>query len=96
MISLKKGARTTMEFNFVRNILETDKSLFFGPLLPEDTFTFIEPHWTLAHIMHHAKIFKSVSDARKNGWNKPIPSGWSEYRVGKLKHYVCILNITEA
>lgn len=29
----------------------------------------------LAHIMHKAKIFKSISDAKRNGWDKPIECG---------------------
>lgn len=29
----------------------------------------------LAHVMAKAEMFKSVSEARKNGWNKPITKG---------------------
>ena len=37
--------------------------------------------------------FKSRSEARKN-WRgvRDIPSGWSEYRVGRLKKELCIWN----
>jgi hypothetical protein len=29
----------------------------------------------LAHVMHRAKFFESVADARRNGWDKPIEPG---------------------
>jgi hypothetical protein len=42
--------------------------------------------------MHFAGLFPSVSAARKNGWNTPIPAGFSEFTVGKSKKKVFILN----
>ncbi len=47
---------------------------------------------TMAHLMHQAGIFSSVSQARKNGWNKPVPNGFNIFTVGKLKKKVYILN----
>ena len=44
--------------------------------------------------MHVAGIFSSISEARKNGWNKPIPNGFSEFTVGKTKKKIWILNKT--
>ena len=52
----------------------------------------IEDHWILAHVMHQIGAFPSVSIARKNGWNKPIPEGFSEFTVGKSRKKVWILN----
>ena len=46
----------------------------------------------MAHIMHVAGIFPSVGQARKNGWDKPISPGFSEFTVGKRKLGVFILN----
>ena len=67
-----------------------DLDLFFGPLpkkpsdlTDEDTFHIIEEHWIMAHILHKAGIFPSISQARKNGWNKPIPEGFTILTVGK-------------
>ena len=48
--------------------------------------------WMMCHLMHFAGFFSSVSSARKNGWNRPIPEGFSEFTVGKLKKKVWILN----
>ena len=58
----------------------------------DDDNIMIEDHWIMAHVMHLAGVFPSVSIARKNGWNKPIPDGMSEFTVGKRKKKVWILN----
>jgi hypothetical protein len=42
--------------------------------------------------MHLSGVFPSVGIARKNGWNKPIPEGFSEFTVGKSRKKVWILN----
>ena len=60
----------------------------------ENPLTLIEDHWTMAHIMHSAGVFSSVSQARKNGWNKPILKGFSKFEVGKKKTLVSIFNET--
>ena len=78
------------EFNFFASSLESDKNLFFGPIEPEDVFTLIQNDWTMANIMFTAGIFPSVTQARKNGFNKPIPDGFSDMRVGKTKLRVVI------
>jgi len=39
-------------------------------------------------------VFPSASDARRNGWGDPIPQGWKDLRIGKLKHRICILKNT--
>lgn len=62
---------------------EEDKELFFGPIDPDDTFIIIEERWIMAHILHKVGIFPSISQARKNGWNKPIPEGFTILTVGK-------------
>ena len=76
------------EFNFFKG-LESDKDLFFGPL-EDETFILIEDNWSMANIMTMVGIFPSVTQARKNGWNKPIPFGFSDIRVGKTKTRVTI------
>ena len=52
----------------------------------------IEEHWTMAHIMHNVGIFDSVNQARKNGWNKPIPFGIWQKKVGKKRVLISIMN----
>ena len=77
--------------NFIKlGTKESDLDLFFGPLpkkpsdvTEDDTFHIIEDHWIMAHILHKAGTFPSVGQARKNGWNKPIPEGFTFITVGK-------------
>jgi hypothetical protein len=70
--------------NFVKlNIAKEDMDMFFGPIDPNDTFFIIQDHWTMAHIIHKAGIFPSISQAKKNGWNKPIPVGFTILTIGK-------------
>lgn len=40
----------------------------------------------MAHACAKLGLFKSVSEARKNGWNKPLAVG--EYKVGKRQFRV--------
>lgn len=47
---------------------------------------------TFADIMVKFAIFPSKGQAKKNGWDKPIPPGWSEWVIGKLKHKLWIWN----
>lgn len=42
----------------------------------------------LAHVMAKAGIFPSVSEARKNGWNKPITPG--EYKFKKKQKTIVV------
>ena len=79
------------EVNFIHpNITKRDAELF-GFDDTENVFH-IEDVWTMAHVMHVAGIFPSVSQARKNGWNKPIEPGFSKFTVGKMKKKIFILN----
>ena len=57
----------------------------FGMWEDKDSAWHIEDNWCMAHIMHLAGVFPSVGIARKNGWNKPIPEGFSEFTVGKSR-----------
>lgn len=46
----------------------------------------------MAHLVHWAGVFDSVSNARKNGWNRPIPSGFNQFLLTKRMIRVAILN----
>ena len=85
------------EISFVHpNVSEKDRKLFgfdtgdehsIGSAVHSPT-----GDWMMCHLMHFAGFFSSVSAARKNGWNIPIPEGFSEFTVGKAKKKVFILN----
>jgi hypothetical protein len=38
-------------------------------------FVEIQPNWIMANVMKEAGLFPSASEARRNGWNKPIEPG---------------------
>ena len=76
---------------------EDDINLFLGPVIEDqDTIEFENNDGLkIAHFMAQAHIFPSVGQARKNGWDKPIPPGFSHFVVGKKKSRITILNIVE-
>ena len=82
------------EFNFIgENVSDADAELLMGPFEPTDGPVIRFPEsWSMAHIMHTAGIFKSVGEARKNGWNKPIPNGFQHLIVTKRKISIYVLN----
>lgn len=48
-------------------------------------------HETMAHVIARAGLQPSVSQARKNGWDRPVPPGFSQHRVGKKRTLVTIV-----
>jgi hypothetical protein len=77
---------TVHDINFVSP--DTDEFMFdtmFGPVSAGERFVLIQPNFIMAHIVAEAGCFQSVSEARKNGWNKPIPTGLTNFVVGKKK-----------
>lgn len=87
-----------IDFDFIlKGTKETDKNLFLGPISKDqETIEFeLNDNLRIAHFMAQANIFPSVGQARKNGWDKSIPSGFSEFMVGKAKKRITILNIKE-
>jgi hypothetical protein len=80
-------------FNFIsEKMTESDKELFFGPIEKNDKFIVFPENWTMADIVHAAGIFPSRTQARKNGWDKPIPLGFQDMFLTKRKIRVTILN----
>ena len=81
------------EFTFLSpKVDHRDRDLMGFDDCGTDMNIMIEDHWIMAHVMHMAGVFPSVGIARKQGWNKPIPDGFSEFTVGKSKKKVWILN----
>ena len=79
------------EFNFLHPKVSDKDIELFGFTDAPNCFH-IEDVWIMAHVMHMAGVFPSVGIARKQGWNKPTPDGFSEFTVGKAKKKVWILN----
>lgn len=93
--SLNVAART--EFNFIgENVSDADAELFMGPFDKTDGPVIRFPEsWSMSHIMHAAGIFKSVGEAKRNGWDKPIPNGFQHLVVSKRKVSIFVLSTLE-
>ncbi len=90
--------RNEHEFNFIaESVSDFDAEMFMGPFDDTDGPIIRFPSsWTMAHIMHEVGIFKSVTEARKNGWDKPIDRGFQHLVVTKRKIHIWILNKLES
>lgn len=74
------------EFNFIDPVVPQKLvELLMGPITDDDgiQISLTSEFKTMAHIMAKIGFFKSVGDARKNGWDKPIPPGFTSLTVGK-------------
>ena len=54
-----------------------------------------QPSETMAHLVHRAGLFKSVGEARRNGWARPVPAGFTDLVIGKRKVKIFILNFVD-
>lgn len=75
--------------NFIHeNMPESDKSLFFGD--DEKDFIVFSDLDDMSSLVTKAGSFSSRGQAKKNGWNKPVPAGFSTFKIGKK--FIWILN----
>jgi len=79
----------------IGSISEEDKELFFGPIFDFDKFKEFDEEIRFPQLLRELGLFKSSSEARKNGWNKDIPEGWFEATIGKKKNKLYILKLTK-
>ena len=79
-------------FNFVKKgVFDLPKTDWWD-FEPEDSIE-IQPHWTMTHIAVEMELFSSAGQARKNGWNGPIPHGYTERKkLGKMNKSLFIHN----
>jgi hypothetical protein len=76
------------EMNFIHVDLPlSDQELFCGPLDPTEDFTVFDGASLADLLVVRMKKFPSLSQARKNGWDRPIPPGFAEHRIGKTKFW---------
>lgn len=79
---------------FIHERLPDDfRNLFFGPILPGETFLTFGDQADMGNIVAQAGIFPSATQARKNGWNHPIPEGFSRFIHKKTRREGFILNL---
>ena len=80
------------EYSFVKKGVFNLPEIDHWGFTPEDSIE-IQPHWTMAHIAVEMELFPSIGQAKKNGWDKPIPQGFTEQRrIGKMKKSMFIHN----
>jgi len=68
------------------HLLPGDLELFFGPQPDhlQDVFIMVPSGTSWAHVLAGLGCFPSISQARKNGWNKPIDEGFTfTFQAGK-------------
>lgn len=84
------------DFIFItENVSERDKQIFFGPIVSTDVIIILSKEDRMSHVLVKAGVFKSISQAKANGFNVPIPVGFSDGRYGKKQIRVSIFNLTE-
>jgi hypothetical protein len=87
------------EYNFIhKDRPARDRDELLGPLDPTDPNDEVhefDDSWCWAHVMAKIGVFKSVSEARKNGWNRPFKQGFQQETVTKNKILVTVLNKSE-
>lgn len=74
-------------------VRHADRALFFGPPLDSDVFVEYPPSARFPEVLADLRFFKSRSDARRNGWDRDIPDGYSDYVIGKFKRRIIVLKI---
>lgn len=94
-------AQSRIDRNFISGgwVRDEDWISFFGDMtgkLPEgETYGVLDENWRFPDLLVSLGIFPSKGQARKNGWDKDIPEGWTDITIGKLKHRICILKRTK-
>ena len=80
------------DFNvLIGDVPKSDVDLFFGPLTTEDIFLKVPVEWGFPQLLKFLGLFRSTSEAMRNGWNKPIPEGFTDIeRFGKLNHRITV------
>lgn len=83
------------EFNVVGPRFDPENDILLFTSIEEDQAGIIpdvihleESDKSMAHLLARIGKFGSVGEARRNGWDKPIPTGWNEFSVGKGKNRV--------
>lgn len=70
------------EFCFIgKKCEESDKTMLF--VATDELLPLLDSDVSMAHLLARIGKFKSVKDAKRNGWDKPIPMGWAEFTIGR-------------
>lgn len=63
-----------------------------------NTFFSIPEGWRMPQVLKALGAFKSAGEAKRNGWDKDVPDGWSQHicRIGHVRGVFHILKLTNA
>lgn len=52
--------------------------------------------WTLARVLGNLKVFQSIGEAKRNGWDSFSPEGWEDHkvRVAKIQGILTVVTPT--
>jgi hypothetical protein len=78
----------------IGNTLESDIELFFGPITEFDEVIKLDEDITFQAMLKQFGIIKSNAQARDMKRYGPVPEGFTDHIIGKLKRRVTILKIT--
>lgn len=67
---------------------EKDIDLLFGP--DPEPFERFSNGFLMEHLVIRLGIFKSLTQARKNGWSGEIPPGFRKWKIGKKVFFTYI------
>jgi hypothetical protein len=87
--NLEEVSLRDANFNWIVNISD-EKELETANILFESEVQTISRSKTLEKLAVEAKIFKSVSEARKNGWAGNIPTGF--HLIGTKRRRIWVWN----
>jgi hypothetical protein len=85
--------RRSINFLIGNGIRDSDRDLFFGPILETDEWFVCGDGAGWPEALVAARLFPSRSQARKNGWDKEVPNGFTCFPFGRLRHEVAVLKI---
>lgn len=102
---MSNGKQDRVDVNIIINndkLLPTDQELIFG----DEAAMVLPGSATLLDVLVATKVFSSKGQARKTGFIyledeklpaiiTPLPTGFSEFLVGKVKHLITVWNPTE-
>ncbi|KKK84067.1 hypothetical protein LCGC14_2787090 [marine sediment metagenome] len=77
----------------IGGVSRRDIKSVFGPLTGKEEIVRINIDAQWGHLLKELGIFPSISQARKNGWDKPIELGFSEVMFKKKRKVIFVLKL---
>lgn len=95
--TVKHKGKLTKMLDFGLIIIGPDSTdpqvVWFKEEAPAGSLAFSVPvDWRMSHVMKALGVFKSVGEAKNNGWNIEIPEGFSQH-VFRVRHVQGVVNI---